>query len=50
MSVGVLPPNAAQLCKYHSSHRRGLICQSFKVANSENNAAAKRPLHNEPEP
>ena len=50
MSSGDLPPTAAQLAKYHVSHKRGLICQCASVANSENIVAASRPLHNEPDP
>ena len=50
MSSGAFPPAAAQLFKYHISHRRGLRFQRASVANSENIVAANRPLHNEPEP
>ena len=50
MSLGALPPAAAQLSKYHKSHSRRLIFQCASVANSENIIAASRPLHNEREP
>src|SRR5271168_3839373 len=50
MSAGALPPASAQLCKYHVSHKRGLSFPKRNVANSENSMAAKRPLHNAPEP
>ena len=50
MSAGAFPPAAAQLSKYHVSQRRGLSSQRASVANSENIAAARRPLHGEPEP
>ena len=50
MSSGAFPPAAAQLSKYHVSHKRGLIFQWASVANSENIAAASRPLQRDPEP
>ena len=50
MSSGAFPPAAAQLSKYHVSHNRGLLFQCASVADSENIAAASRPLHNEPDP
>jgi hypothetical protein len=49
MSLGVFPPAAAQLSKYHVNHGRGLS-QWASVANGENITAAGRPLHGEPEP
>ena len=39
MSVGTLPPAAAQCSKYHVSHFRGLSFHSANVAKIENNAA-----------
>ena len=50
MSSGDFPPAAAQLSKYHVNHNRGLIFQCASVANSENIAAASRPLQRDPEP
>ena len=50
MSVGALPPDAAQLSRYHNSHSRGLRPHNFNVAVSENIIVAKRPLHSAPEP
>ena len=50
MSLGAFPPAAAQLPKYHVNHSRGLSFPWASVANSENIAAANRPLHREPEP
>ena len=44
MSLGAWPLASAQLCKYHRSHSRGLICHSLSVAKMENSAAAKRPV------
>jgi putative transposase len=49
MSSGAFPPDAAQLSKYHVSHRRGLSFQWASVATIENIAAASRPLHRAPE-
>jgi hypothetical protein len=46
-SSGAFPPAAAQLSKYQVSHNRGLSSQHASVANSENMAAASRPLHRE---
>ena len=39
MSVGTLPPAAAQCSKYHVSHFRGLSFHSANVGKIENNAA-----------
>src|ERR1700674_1434573 len=50
MSVGAWLPASAQLCRYHCSHSRGLSCPSWRVATSEKSVAARRPLHNAPEP
>ena len=50
ISSGAFPPAAAQLSRYHVSHRCGLSFQWASVANSENIAAANWPLHREPEP
>jgi hypothetical protein len=50
MSSGAFPPAAAQLSKYQVNHRRGWSFQWASVANSENIAAASRPLHRAPEP
>jgi hypothetical protein len=50
MFSGVFPPAATQFSKYHVSHNRGLIFQWASVVNSENIAAASRPLQRAPEP
>src|SRR5580700_10595645 len=50
MSAGTRPPASAQLRKYHDSQRRGFSFHSAKVAKRENSIAAKRPLHNAPDP
>src|SRR5208337_282537 len=50
MSLGTLPPAAAQCSKYHVSHFRGLSFHSANVAKIENNAAISCPLQSDPEP
>jgi hypothetical protein len=50
MSEGALPPEVAEVFRYHNSQDRGLMFQCFRVAKIENIIADKRPLHRAPEP